>query len=138
MDFHTFLQRLRRFVNPNRPAPRRGHSPRPTVEVLEDRVVLDGTFVVPNTNAASLDQAIRQAELAGGGSVVYAPGVTGSVDLSEALPTLTGNLTIQGPGANALTVRGGQAGFTIFTVASGATVKISGLTITGGKAADGG
>jgi hypothetical protein len=50
------------------------------------------------------------------------------------LPTLSHNLTLTGPGADSLTVERNSAGaFRIFTVGTGATVQISGLTITNGS-----
>jgi hypothetical protein len=115
---------------------------RPAVEPLEDRLVLDGTFTVNDTNPSSLSSAITQAENAGGGTIVFATGVTGTIQLAGPLPDLTGHLTIQGPGANVLTVRGDTsspaAAGTIFIIDSGATVSISGLTITNGVAPEGG
>jgi len=62
--------------------------------------------------------------------------VTGTIDLTAVLPILTRNICIQGPGANRLTVRG--AGGSVFSVGVGATVFISGLTITGGSGNGGG
>jgi CSLREA domain-containing protein len=66
---------------------------------------------------------------------------TGNViDLQSALPDLTANVTIQGPGANVLTVQrdAKDAAFSVFTVDKGATATISGLTISGGSATQGG
>jgi hypothetical protein len=60
--------------------------------------------------------------------------------LTSALPDLSSNITISGPGANLLSVERDSAAatrFRIFTIASGVTVNISGLTITGGLTADG-
>ena len=56
--------------------------------------------------------------------------VTGTINLSSFLPMLTRNISIDGPGADILTVDG--AGGSVFAIGSGATVMISGLTITGG------
>jgi hypothetical protein len=65
--------------------------------------------------------------------------VTGTINLAGALPTLTGNVSIDGPGANLLTVRRDTGGsYRIFTVASGVTVAISGLTIRNGNPSDSG
>ncbi len=58
-----------------------------------------------------------------------------TIYLSSALPDLASGMTIQGPGAGSLTVRRNASDpFRIFTVAAGATVAISGLTITNGAA----
>ncbi len=70
----------------------------------------------------------------------------GTIQLGSALPDLgdnlnSGNLVITGPGAALLKVErdSGAAQFRIFTVPSGKTVDISGLTISGGDSAlDGG
>ena len=63
-------------------------------------------------------------------------GYAGTVNLTEALPELSGNLQIEGPGADQLTVRrDSTAGaFRIFTVGQGSEVSISGITISGGNA----
>jgi len=62
--------------------------------------------------------------------------VAGTIDLTAALPVLTRNICIQGPGANLLTVHG--AGGSVFAVQSGTTVTLSGLAITGGVGHGGG
>ncbi|MEP7340603.1 MAG: Ig domain-containing protein, partial [Acidobacteriota bacterium] len=66
--------------------------------------------------------------------------VTGMINLATALPALNHpNLTITGPGASSLDVhRNVVTAFRIFTVNSGKTVNISGLTISNGNANDGG
>ena len=63
--------------------------------------------------------------------------VTGTINLASALPDLSTNIDIQGPGANLLTVRRVTGGdYRIFTVAISATVGISGLTVSNGVVAD--
>lgn len=65
--------------------------------------------------------------------------VTGRINLTGALPILTRSVTIEGPGADRLTVRRDTGGnYRIFTVAAGAMVTISGLTITNGRPDGGG
>ncbi len=66
--------------------------------------------------------------------------VTGVVNLASALPVLNHpNLTINGPGANLLTVRRDVVtAFRIFTINSGKTVTLNGLTISNGSATSGG
>src|SRR5882672_9391664 len=62
-----------------------------------------------------------------------------TLSTAGALPNLT-SMTIQGLGANVLTVRRNSAApaqFRIFSVGSGSIVTISGLTISGGHAPDG-
>src|SRR5262249_54063287 len=56
--------------------------------------------------------------------------VIGTINLAGALPDLTHGVNIEGPGADFMTVRRDTGGdYRIVTVASGATVLISGLTI---------
>ena len=62
--------------------------------------------------------------------------VAGTIQLASALPVLTADTTINGPGAAKLTVdRSGAAGtpdFSIFTVDADVQAMIAGLTISGG------
>jgi hypothetical protein len=61
--------------------------------------------------------------------------VSGTINLALVLPTLTRSVSIEGPGADFLTVRRNTGGdYRIFTVPSGVTGSISGLTITNGNA----
>src|SRR5262245_6943601 len=67
--------------------------------------------------------------------------VTGVINLTRALPNPTRSVSIEGPGANLLTVRRDTGGnYRIFTVMAGVTVGISGLTIANGSSSssDGG
>ena len=53
----------------------------------------------------SLREAIAYANsLAGSNTITFASGLAGTTTLDSALPQITGNVTIQGPGAVALTV----------------------------------
>lgn len=62
-------------------------------------------------------------------------GVTGSIDLESALPAISEDVKVRGPGANLLTVRrSGGAAFRIFRIVCCPSVTISGLTISGGRA----
>src|SRR6266851_2095451 len=92
---------------------------------------------VTNTNdsgAGSLRQTLTDV-LAGtaSGPVDFTPGVTGTINLASALPTINTNITINGPGAAVITVRRSSGGsYRIFNVNAG-TVSISGLTIANGN-----
>ena len=55
-----------------------------------------------------------------------------TITLASALDTISGDLNIQGPGASQLSVSGNSL-YRIFDIASGKTVSISGLTVTGGS-----
>jgi hypothetical protein len=94
-----------------------------TVDHLADDLVGDGLN-------GSLRYCISNA--ADGDDIQF--GVTGTINLAGALPDLTRSVSIQGPGANNLTVRRDTGGvYSIFTVASGTTASISGLTVTHGS-----
>lgn len=104
------------------------------------------TFAVSNTNDAgsgSLRQAITDALAAGAGThVINAGGVTGTISLQTALPTITNTtLTINGPTSGTLTItRGVSTQFRIFTVnnSSGAVnLTLNHLTMTNGSAVTG-
>ena len=67
-------------------------------------------------------------------AITFAPGLTGTINLLSALPSLTTNLSITGPGAAALTVqRAVSQNFRIFAIAAGASVSLNGLAIAHGK-----
>jgi CSLREA domain-containing protein len=79
----------------------------------------------------------------GADTIVFAAGVGGTINLNSALPNISTDINLQGPGANLLEVtRTGSADFPIFTIQridSGSkfpTASISGLTITNGHSAD--
>jgi hypothetical protein len=109
------------------------------------------SFIVSNTNDSgegSLRQAIIDANAnvtRGEETITFAPNVGGAssdaaIELKSALPQLS-SVRIEGPGAHRLTVRQDRFGdsiprFRIFTVASGATVSIEGLTISLGAPID--
>jgi hypothetical protein len=109
------------------------------IERLEGRA-LPSTITVSNTDDAgtgSLRAAIVQANLdAAQDTITFAPSVTGTISLSTALPDLSTNMVIAGPGASALTVArssaNGTPAFRIFTVDVGTMVTISGISISGG------
>lgn len=84
----------------------------------------------------SLREAITAANAAATGDVItFAAGANGTITLSSALPVLANNgtLTITGNGAANTSVSGNNA-VRVFEVAPGATVTISGVTITQGTA----
>jgi hypothetical protein len=92
---------------------------------------------VSNTNdggAGSLRQAISSAS---SGSIIdFAPCLTGTITLTSGTLNIDESLTINGPGANLLTVSGNNA-LQVFLIGGG-TVAISGLDIEHGSASNGG
>jgi hypothetical protein len=91
-----------------------------------------------NVNNVSLREAIAAANSQAGDDTIQFS-VAGTINLTGALPDLTSNIRITGPGADQLTIRRDTGGdYRILTVGTGATVGISGLTLTGGFLSDGG
>jgi hypothetical protein len=95
------------------------------------------TFTVTNTNdsgAGSLRQAILDAN-ANPGKDTIDISATGTIDLKSPLPNLSTDMAINAPGADELTVRrDSEDEYGIFVIPSGATVSISGLTVSNGYA----
>jgi hypothetical protein len=120
----------------------RPRSFRPRLEILEDRNLLS-TYTVDHLAddwvGSGLDGSLRYCvnHAVNGDSIEF--GLTGTITLSGALPDLH-SISIQGPEAYSMTVvRSSVADhFSIFTVDSGKTVSISGLTISNGDGDYGG
>jgi uncharacterized repeat protein (TIGR01451 family) len=105
-----------------------------TFGVLPTHVARADTYTVTNTNdsgTGSLRQAILDAESHGGADqIAFDASVSGTITLASALPTITQDLTITGPGADRLAISGNDT-YRVFAI-TGGTVSISGLTITAG------
>ena len=72
-------------------------------------------------------------------TITFHPTAFGTINLLTALPDLSSNTTIQGPGPNVLTVRRNSTDqFRVFTISAGHTVTISGLTVSNGSTMIGG
>lgn len=85
-------------------------------------------------SVCTLRAAIQEANALACGTTINF-NVNGTIQLGSALPNLTANMTINGPGANLLTVRRNTGGnYRIFTNNAGQTVTINGLTIQDGNA----
>jgi MBG domain len=104
----------------------------------------------PTDGQTTLHEAIAYAQFLGTGTVTFNDGsvsgaTTNFYDGSPHAITLggsellisSGNVTIQGPGANLLTVSGNNAS-RVFEIAGGVTATIDGLTIASGHAESGG
>jgi hypothetical protein len=99
-----------------------------------------GSFPVTTTadgGAGSLRAAIATANSNPGPDTV-AIGATGTIDLAEALPDVSDDVTIEGPGADRLTVRRSSGSFRIFRIVCCPNVAISDITIANGLAQSGG
>ncbi len=100
------------------------------------------TFTVSNATdslgAGTLRQAITDANANGPGldDIIFGipPFSTSqTINLLTALPNITSNLTINGPGAHLLTISGNDQS-RVFSIGSGFTVSLSGMTMTNGRA----
>ncbi len=89
-------------------------------------------------DSGSIRSAVNSVDAGTGGDTIdfSGAGASGTITLTGTL-TLSKNVTITGPGENLLTISGGGA-VTVFTVSSGVTASISGLTITDGSSGAGG
>jgi FG-GAP repeat len=109
------------------------------LEQLEDRTV-PASFLVTNLNDAG-DGSLRQAILdangaAGADDIQFQAGLTGIITLTDEL-SITDSVSIDGPGAEVITISGNNA-TRLFTIdsqtATVISVSISGLTLTQGNA----
>jgi hypothetical protein len=111
------------------------------VEYLEGRTLLS-QFDVINLNdsgAGSLRQAIELSNnTPGPNEIDFSAGLSGTITLTSGeLRIANHDLTIVGPGQNSLTVSGNGSS-RVFDIASGVTALLAGMTITGGRADNGG
>jgi hypothetical protein len=128
-----YLSRLRNLRH--RPARSlAGYQPR--IDVLEGRCLPSTVTNLNDAGPGSLRDAI--ASTPPGGTVDFDAALAGTIDLTTGDLAITNDLTITGPGADALTVSGNHAS-RVFDIAAGFTVDISGLTVGDGATnADGG
>jgi hypothetical protein len=130
----------------NNPPPRHRRRRACKVECLEERTLLSTWHVtsLADSGDGTLRWAITQANSQAGDDLIDF-GVTGTITLASASPDFndtSGKTDVEGPGASSLTVARSSdmetPAFRIFTVNAGATVSLSGMTITGGQADQGG
>jgi CSLREA domain-containing protein len=80
----------------------------------------------------TLREAIKAANSGPGDTIDFT--VTGAINLTGALPDITDDVTINGPGASLLTVRRDTGGdYRIFNVIASGVVTFSGITISNGR-----
>jgi hypothetical protein len=89
--------------------------------------------VTDNTDNAADTGSLRYAvnTATSGSDTILFSGVIGTITLTNGTLAIANGVTIEGPGANLLTISGNHA-VTVFTISSG-TVTISGLTIANGN-----
>jgi hypothetical protein len=113
---------------------------RPSLQLLEDRCV-PATFTVKNVNDAG-PGSLRAAIVAANAqpnldTIVFKPGLEGTILLTSGKFDITGNLVIAGPGSGKITINGNAAD-RIFNIddqnlATFKNVAISGLTLFNGS-----
>jgi hypothetical protein len=94
------------------------------------------TYTVTNTldsGAGSLREAVNSVNGGSGGDTIDFSGVTGTITVGSTL-AITQSVTINGPGANLLSISGHDAVRVFSVAASAANTVINGLTITHGNA----
>jgi hypothetical protein len=105
---------------------------------LEDRTVMSVLTVLNNADsgAGSLRAAIAAAQ--SGDTIVFDPSLAyETITLSSGPLALSGNVTINGLGANELAISGNNAS-QLFTLSGSAQVTLSNLTLTDGMSSQGG
>jgi hypothetical protein len=121
-----------------RPRAVRRRSYVPRLDFLEDRTVLSVLTVLNNADsgAGSLRAAIAAAQ--SGDTIVFDPSMAyQTITLSSVPLAISSNVTINGLGANLLTISGNNAN-QLFTLSGSAQVTLANLTLTGGKSSQGG
>ena len=110
-------------------------------ESLEDRRLL---AITVNTLVDELDGSIADGDVSLRDAIAAAPAgetinfnVTGTIDLSLGHLSINKNLTINGPGADQLTIDA-LGNSRVLSVSGNSTASIRGLTVTGGNALQGG
>src|SRR6516225_6447866 len=101
----------------------------PRLESFEDRCMPSTVTNLADAGPGSLRQAI--IDTPAGGTVDFDPGLSGAITLTSGELLIAKDLTIGGPGADAITVSGNHAS-RVFHVAASSTVAISGVRIADG------
>ena len=112
---------------------------RPCLEALEDRWMPSTLTVTNNLDSGHGSLRYEIARAQNKDTIVFAPSLDGqTITLTSGELDITAkSLTIEGPGANQLTVSGGH-GSRVFEVAATSSATLSGLTISNGYSVDGG
>jgi hypothetical protein len=102
----------------------------------QESILPTATEIAVTTLADSGDGSLRAgitaANLAPGSTIVFASGLSGTINLLSALPDLTTKTAILGPGAATLTIEPDPSAtgtFALFTVDHGASVTIADVTV---------
>src|SRR5262249_25177569 len=105
----------------------------PQLEALEDRFMPSTLTVLNNMDSGSGSLRAEIAAGSSGDTIVFAPSLDGqTITLTTGVLDINKSLTIQGPGASQLTVSGNHSS-TVFQVEPITQVTLSGLTISNGS-----
>jgi hypothetical protein len=105
------------------------HRSHPCLERLEERCLLATVTNLNDSGPGSLRDAL--AATPAGGTVDFVQGLSGTIILTSGELDISNDLTIEGPGADVITVSGNHAS-RVFDIAN-FTVAIAGLTIADGS-----
>ncbi len=112
----------------------------PCVSVAVPATSIEVTSLADTSDSGTLRWAIAQANATSGGiydSITFTSGLSGTITLGSALPALSQNLTITGPGQNVITIDGIGA-YRPFMVNVGISLTLSNLTLKRGQNTNGG
>ena len=144
MAFTSWLQGLKGILGRTDRARRPGSHRRavtsrrrfvPHCDALEDRT-LPSTYTVTNLldgPAPGPAGSLRAAINSGDNTIAFAKGLHGTITLTSGELLIGNSVTINGPGANQLSVSGNNSS-RVFEIAAGLNVTISDLTVTHGSA----
>jgi hypothetical protein len=104
------------------------------VDIGAVEVQVYSVSVSTDAGGGSLRSALASADQFGGSVITFT--TSGVISLESALPSISSDVQILGPGANELAVSGNGA-TTVFVVNQGVTATIAGLTIADGYSASG-
>jgi predicted outer membrane repeat protein len=102
---------------------------RPRFEIFEDRLLLSTVTNLADDGPGSFRNAL--AITPAGGTIDFAPNVTGMLTLTSGPLLIANNVTVNGPGPSTLSINGDHR-FQLFRIDASATVSINGLGIVNG------
>jgi len=107
-----------------------------TVDTLADGASNSSDCITPVPGSCSLRDAVDAAT--DGDTIVFASGLTGTITLNAGEMDFNAEFTLQGPGADLLTVDAAGSSRVFYMCTGSAAAEIAGITITGGSDSMGG
>ena len=117
-----------------------GNGGSPCVRLTAPATSIVVTSLADTTDAGTLRWAIAQANTLSGGindSITFDPSLSGTITLTSALPAISQNVTITGPGQSVISIDGAGS-YRPFMVNSGVLLTLSNLTLKRGQNTNGG